>query len=91
MFVGGSGVKICFYGAILDWNHDIKEWYVSERVWTCEFDGGMQFVKIIDKHFQFLWAFGPNHENVIDKSEPYQVDGVRDGEGFRIYPSVQEN
>ena len=37
----------------------------------CEFDGGMQVVKIIDKHFQPLWAFGPTNVKVIDKTEPY--------------------
>ena len=35
MFVSRFSIKVCFYKAILDRSHDIKEWYTSRRMRAC--------------------------------------------------------
>jgi len=70
MFVSGFSVKISFYKTILEWNHNIKEWDISKGMWTGELNGGVEVIEIIDKYFQFIWTFGPDKENIVQKSEP---------------------
>ena len=51
-FVCRFGVEVSRYTSVVSQRDSyVKERYVSRRVWTGEFDGGVNVVKIVDENF----------------------------------------
>ena len=70
MFISRFAVEVSLYHAIVQVNVNIKKWYISCRVRTGKFNGGVNVIKIINKNFQVIGALSPNHENIINISKP---------------------
>ena len=52
VFVCRFGVEVSRYISVVSQRDtNVKERYVSWRVWTGEFDGGVNVVKIVDENF----------------------------------------
>ena len=70
MFISGFAVEVSLYDTIVEMNINIKKRYIISTVRTGKFYSGVNIVKIINKYFQVIWTVRPNHENIIDISEP---------------------
>ena len=71
MFVCTFGVEVSrFISVVSQSDIYVNERYVSRRVWTGEFDGGVNVVKIVHENFQVIQTFGPDHKNIIDIAQP---------------------
>ena len=68
VFVCWFGVEVSRYATVFSQRDtNVKEGYVSRRVWTGEFNL-VHVVKIIDENFKVIRTFGPDHKNIIDIS-----------------------
>ena len=70
MFISRFAVEVSLYHAIVQVNVNIKKWYISCRVRTGKFNGGVNVIKIINKNFQVIRALRLSHENIINISKP---------------------